>query len=266
MKVIGKEYAFTMDAKGNEPMQYQLNIPIIESEPLTILLEAGSAIFILGPNGSGKSALIQHAVTSLGSQNVRRISAHRQTWMESGAINLTPQNRREIGEMYDNEEGDPTYRWREWDPQRRLSSVMFDLVAKDNDQARRIADQARAGNYTEMERIVNGEPGVFDQINDLLDLANLAVTIENSAGENLFARHKDAEGQYDIAQMSDGERNAVILAANVLTVNSGTVLLIDEPERHLHRSIIEPLLSALLAQREDCAFIVSTHEIAVSTQ
>ena len=94
-------------------------------------------------------------------------------------------------------------------------------------------------------------------------MANLAVTIENSEGENLFARRKDAEGQYDIAQMSDGERNAVILAANVLTVNPGTVLLIDEPERHLHRSIIEPLLSALFTRRKDCAFIVSTHEIAL---
>ncbi len=100
-------------------------------------------------------------------------------------------------------------------------------------------------------------------MNELLDLANLAVTIENSEGENLFARRKDAEGQYDIAQMSDGERNAVILAANVLTVRPGTVLLIDEPERHLHRSIIEPLLSALFAQREDCVFIVSTHDVAL---
>ena len=244
-------------------MQYQLNIPIIESEPLTITLEAGSRLFIVGSNGSGKSALIQHSVTSLGTQNVRRISAHRQTWMESGAINLTPQNRRQYGQQHDNEEPNPMYRWREWNPQRQLSSILFDLVAKDNDQARRIADHARAGNYPEMENIVNGEPGVFDQINELLDLANLAVTIENSEGENLFARRKSAEGRYDIAQMSDGERNAVILAANVLTVSPGTILLVDEPERHLHRSIIEPLLSALFAQREDCAFIVSTHEVAL---
>ena len=88
MEVISKEYAFTIGGNGSEPMQYQLNIPIIESEPLTITLESGSGLFILGPNGSGKSALIQHAVTSLGTQNVRRISAHRQTWMESGAIRL----------------------------------------------------------------------------------------------------------------------------------------------------------------------------------
>ena len=63
--------------------------------------------------------------------------------------------------------------------------------------------------------------------------------------------------------MSDGERNATILAATVLTVEPGTVLLIDEPERHLHRAIIEPFLSALFRQREDCTFVVSTHEIAL---
>ena len=51
--------------------------------------------------------------------------------------------------------------------------------------------------------------------------------------------------------------------AVVLTVEPGTVLLIDEPERHLHRSIIEPFLSALLECRDDCAFVVSTHEIAL---
>ena len=66
-----------------------------------------------------------------------------------------------------------------------------------------------------------------------------------------------------MAQMSDGERNAAIIAATVLTVESGTVLLIDEPERHLHRAIIEPFLSALFARRADCAFVVSTHEIAL---
>ena len=53
------------------------------------------------------------------------------------------------------------------------------------------------------------------------------------------------------------------MAANVLTVEPGTILLIDEPERHLHRSIIEPFLSALFAKRRDCGFVISTHEIAL---
>ena len=55
----------------------------------------------------------------------------------------------------------------------------------------------------------------------------------------------------------------LIIAATVITVESETVLLIDEPERHLHRSIIEPFLSALFQRRQDCAFIISTHEIAL---
>ena len=41
------------------------------------------------------------------------------------------------------------------------------------------------------------------------------------------------------------------------------MVLIDEPERHLHRSIISPLLKALFAMRSDCAFVVSTHEVTL---
>ena len=102
---------------------------------------------------------------------------------------------------------------------------------------------------------------MFDEINNLIALAGLAITIENSEGEELLARRIASKETYSIAQMSDGERNAVILAANVLTVNAGILLLIDEPERHLHRSIIEPFLTALFAQRPDCPFLVATHEI-----
>ena len=91
----------------------------------------------------------------------------------------------------------------------------------------------------------------------------LAVTIDNSDDKEILARHRDGKAPFSIAQMSDGERNAAIIAATVLTVDSGTVLLIDEPERHLHRSIIEPFLSALFARRMDCPFIISTHEIAL---
>ena len=58
----------TVGTEDNEPMQFDLIITIIDDEPLSIPLKAGSRVFVVGPNGSGKSALIQHAVTSLGSQ------------------------------------------------------------------------------------------------------------------------------------------------------------------------------------------------------
>ena len=120
-----------------------------------------------------------------------------------------------------------------------------------------------AGDQAAIDNITSSERPVFERLNNLLISSGLAVTIEDAAGEEILARHQNANEPYSIAQMSDGERNAVILAANVLTVEANTVLLIDEPERHLHRSIIEPFLSALFAKRSDCPFVVSTHDTAL---
>ena len=174
---------------------------------------------------------------------------------------MTPMTRQRFGTQQASQQAEPDSRWLDKNPGGQISSVLYDLVAKDNDQARRITAQAREKNHKEIDRIVDEEPGVFDEINHLLALASLDVAIENSKGEELLCRRKGHQQAYNIAQMSDGERNAVILAANVLTVDDGIVLLVDEPERHLHRSIIEPFLTALFAQRPNCPFLVATHEV-----
>ena len=244
-------------------MTLDWNIPLTSGEQLPIRLEVNRPLFVVGPNGSGKSALIQHGVTSFGAQNVRRIAAHRQTWLQSAVINLTPQSRRRFDQNLKSEDSNPEYRWREWSSEQQVSSVLFDLTAKNNDLARRIMDNSYANNQEAVEKIISDERPPFEQVNDLLHMGGFAVTVSNSKGEEILALHKDFSNPYSMAKMSDGERNAVILAANVLTVDAGTVLLIDEPERHLHRSIIEPYLSALIAQRKDCYFIISTHEIAL---
>jgi hypothetical protein len=90
-------------------------------------------------------------------------------------------------------------------------------------------------------------------------LANLEIMVSVKANDEIMAT-RNGSNPYSISQLSDGERNAILISANVLTVPAGTLLLIDEPERHLHRSIVSPLLSLLLKERPDCAFIVSTHE------
>ncbi len=66
---------------------------------------------------------------------------------------------------------------------------------------------------------------------------------------------------YSIAHLSGGERNALLIAANVLTAKPGTLILVDEPERHLHRSIISARLTQLFLEGKDCAFIVSAHDV-----
>ncbi len=241
----------------------ELAIKRTNGEDLTISLEPGRPLYVVGPNGSGKSALIQHAIRQLGANNVRRISAHRQTWLQSAAIDMTAQSRRQFDEQLTGQEPNPVYRWREFNSGARLSSVLFDLTAMDDDQARRIRDLHYARDLERIERLIESERPVFDRINDLLNSAGLKVSISNSRNGEILAKHEEAVEPYGMAQMSDGERSAVLLAAEVLTVSHGKVLLIDEPERHLHRAIIEPLLSALFAQRQDCPFVVSTHEVSL---
>ena len=239
------------------------NIPQISGQALQMSLDASEPLFIVGANGAGKSALIQHFVSSNRGKPIQRISAHRQTWLQSGSIDLTPQRRKEFDHQNPNMEVQDQARWRDDYAQWRQSVVLFDLVAKENSRARRIASYVDSGNVGEAEKTSAESSSPFDQLNELLQIGTLAVTLDNSNDKEILARHRDGTAPFSIAQMSDGERNAAIIAATVLTVEPGTVLLIDEPERHLHRSIIEPFLSALFARRTDCPFVVSTHEITL---
>ena len=150
----------------------------------------------------------------------------------------------------------------EHSPAQRQSAVLFDLVSKDNTRYRTIGQYIDNNNPDEATVFASQSESPFKQINDLLRLGTLTVSLRNSNDEEILAQHGTTGQSFSIAQMSDGERAAAIMAANVLTVEPGTTLL-DEPERHLHRSIIEPFLSALFAKRRDCAFVISTHEIAL---
>ena len=154
-------------------------------------------------------------------------------------------------------------RWMDHSPKQKQAAVLFDLVAKDNTRYRTIGRYVDDKNEGKATAFAAESASPFEQLNDLLGLGNLAVSLRNSNDEEILAEHRNSDTSFSIAKMSDGERAAVMMAANVLTVESGTVLLIDEPERHLHRSIVMPFLSALFARREDCAFIISTHEIAL---
>jgi len=97
-------------------------------------------------------------------------------------------------------------------------------------------------------------------INELFATANLPISLELEQGDQFFARKSGGE-QYSIARLSDGERNAFLMAAEVLTAEPDSLIIVDEPERHLHRSIISPLMSSLFQKRSDCAFLVSTHDV-----
>jgi energy-coupling factor transporter ATP-binding protein EcfA2/metal-responsive CopG/Arc/MetJ family transcriptional regulator len=74
----------------------------------------------------------------------------------------------------------------------------------------------------------------------------------------VIAKFDNAE--YSGVEMSDGERVGLYLIAQCLCIPDSKTIIIDEPEIHLHRSIMNRLWSEIEKEREDCLFIYITHD------
>ena len=85
------------------------------------------------------------------------------------------------------------------------------------------------------------------------------LSLEDSKFYSSFTKDGD-EVKYSATEMSDGERSVLYLAAQVLCVPENKILIMDEPELHLHPSIMNRLWKALEKYREDCLFIYITHD------
>lgn len=150
-------------------------------------------------------------------------------------------------------------RWKDDYASHRASIAIYNLIDAENVRARNIASAVDNGNL-DLAKTLSKEYAPIKIINELLRLSNMPIEISVKENEQILAS-KSGSTPFSIAELSDGERNALLIAASVLTATPGTLLLIDEPERHLHRSIISPLLTLLFAKRPDCAFVVSTHDV-----
>ena len=82
-------------------------------------------------------------------------------------------------------------------------------------------------------------------------------TIDIKDGK-VIATLKDFE--YEGRAMSDGERVVLYLIAQCLCVPEDKIIIIDEPEIHLHHSIMDKLWTSIEAERKDCFFIYITHD------
>ena len=219
-------------------------------------LEAGEVLFVLGANGTGKSSLMFHfAQNNVG--KTRKISAHRQTWMNTDTLDMTPAVKLKTEQSIRNTDGNQESRYRDDYAAQRASMTIYELIDSENVRAREITAFVDAGDMKAAAKASEKEAPITI-INELLLQSNIPITIRIRENGRVMAS-KDGGPEYSAAELSDGERNALLIAGNVLTAPPATLLIIDEPERHLHRSIISPLLSQLFERRSDCGFVVSTH-------
>ncbi|MCE3279339.1 MAG: hypothetical protein K0S44_1530 [Bacteroidetes bacterium] len=238
--------------------KYKFAIQTSNNGTLNIPLTEGKALFVLGANGVGKSTLM-HKLFEQNFNHTKRILAHRQTWFQSNSMDMTASSKKQTETNMKHTDRQVHSRWKDDYSGARSSISIFDLINSENVRARNIAGAVDKDEMAFAKQLSNTQ-APLQAINELLAISNIPVVITLGKDEQLFASKNGSE-PYSIAELSDGERNALLICTDVLTTDPNQLIILDEPERHLHRSIISPLLSSLFQKRKDCVFVISTHDV-----
>ena len=198
-----------------------------------------------------------------GFSGIRRLIAHRKLWFqyagpaitaaqhETTRRNMTDWNRQHDSRYLDHADG------------HRASMVLFDILARVNYEHAQMVTMYSTGASPQEVKKQFGPP-LLDRLNAIFRTAGLAIELRLTDAQTLNAVNSTSGTEYPIFQMSDGEKSALLLAGEVLTTPTGSVYIIDEPERHLHRSISAGLVEAIIADRPDSHFVVLTHDLELA--
>ncbi|WP_115561959.1 AAA family ATPase [Xanthomonas arboricola] len=242
-------------------MTFEFNVPT-HGDPVAISIEPGTSATFVGANGSGKTRL-SLLIEQAGGERVHRISAHR-------ALGLNPAVPK-INEKlaltglrfgYAGERVDINYRQNHrWAEGKAAVALLNDfdflvqaLFAEQSRTALKTHENARAGidqpaQATKFESL----KAIWER---LLPHRELVIS-----GDNIEVRVPGAENFYSASEMSDGERSLFYLAGQMLMAAENSLLVVDEPELHVHRSIINRLWDELENVRRDCALVFITHDL-----
>ena len=224
-----------------------------------------NAVIIIGANGSGKSK-VGAWIEQQNMDQIHRIGAQRNLNFNEN-IPLKSYSQAEDFVLYGTDDKSsqrgkgPRWAWGKYTTKLidDFDNVLAALIALKNNDNEKFVNECKAA-PTREER---PDPP-FTSIDKLTQIWNIIfpqrkLRVEDAKFLAVLTRD-DSELQYNSNQMSDGERAVLYLAAQVLCVPANKTLIIDEPEIHLHRSIMNRLWSALESYRPDCLFIYITHD------
>ena len=246
-------------------MTFTLSIPKIGGFR-QISLDPGSSAYFCGANGSGKTRLAVYMEDTLGLK-AHRISAHRAQRLNPEVAKISERSALaglKIGIANPNL-SDPTAhrsgnRWRQKPANSLLNDFDFlvqALYAEQTNTALKSHTRARAQDFGPVH------PTKFEQLcaiwEPLLPKRRLLVS-----GDDIRVSIPDIDATFTASELSDGERAIFYLVGQVLMADKDSMLIIDEPELHIHRSIMARLWDELEAARPDCAFVFITHDLEFS--
>ncbi len=235
-----------------------------ENAAVRIVAKAGHSTTIVGANGAGKSALgLWMDLQNGGFPRIRRLIAHRRLWFQHAGPGVTSADRERAEINVTNWSRQQESRYLDHADGQRASLVLFDVLAKVNHENAQMIEMYDAGASRQEVELKFGTR-LLDRLNAIFRAAGLVVELDLTPTQTLNAVNRESQTEYPIFQMSDGEKSALLLAAEVLTTPEESVYIIDEPERHLHRAISPGLIEAIIADRPDSHFVILTHDLELA--
>lgn len=247
--------------------EYKYYLPSINNEMLGFTTKSNSVI-IIGANGSGKSRLGAwmeqrnlNTVHCIGAQRSLQFQEyiHLRSYEQATNLLLTGNER---------QNNDHGQRWGYDGEKYNYTSLLLNdyehvlsaLIAKKNKEQeeyiKSCKEREQSGqlhnNVPEMviDTLQRIWSTVFPHRQIKLDDAKVVACFNKNGG---IVKYKGRD-------MSDGERVALYLIAQALCVPENKIIIVDEPEIHLHRSIMNRLWISIEHERQDCLFIYITHD------
>lgn len=228
-------------------------------------IEDKSSIILIGANGSGKTRMSIWIEENNQDINIHRISAQKSLNF-SEVINPTEMKKAEeefwYGYTYEDKEwlkkeGKKNYRWGN-NPEIHLlndfDKLMQYLMTENYEKSIQYREEHKEGNR-EFDNSTR-----LEEIKKIWENVILHRKLKICAGK-IEATNIDEETYYNGNKMSDGERAIFYFIGEVLCAKENSLIIIDEPENHLHKSILIRLWNAIESVRDDCMFVYITHNL-----
>ena len=153
-----------------------------------------------------------------------------------------------------------------------FDAVLANLVSKVNKENQEVLDRAAKQNDKKASDEVSQSIKDWQKNNSRAKLKRIWASvlpereidiIDNSIVASMPGKQ---EQKYNGATMSDGERSCLYLISQCLCAPEDETIIVDEPELHLHPSIMNRLWQAIEEARPDCHYIFVTHDLEFASR
>jgi energy-coupling factor transporter ATP-binding protein EcfA2 len=220
------------------------------------------SVLLIGANGSGKTRIGTWVeIQSPQKELVHRISAQKSLNMPDSS---TPQSiiQAENNLLFGNPDWNfqhKTHKWGQKPATAFLSDyekLMVYLFSDETEENAKFKVDCKAN-----EGRIEPPTTKIDRVKEIWEkiLPHRELVI---GGLRIQTRVKGQEDKiYNSSEMSDGERVIFYLIGQCLAAQRNGIIVIDEPELHLHKSVQAPLWDAIEKLRDDCIFVYLTHDV-----